>query len=185
MLYRRGGCYKCFSLLLTAILWPLGWPEGGAAEESVGEKHLNSGYTEWNLWVVGKWVSGPQEGGICHVMSCSGGSTLPRISCLSHSSPGSKLRNRRLREVELLAVSHIARERLGRDLHPELKAYPLGMAVYCLLGQLVGLFGTNVSKLEPRPRPTSSFCPVVLLPLGAQGKSAGHPGFVGHLGGGM
>ena len=56
------------------------------------------------------------------------------------------------------------------------------MGVYCLLGQL-GLFGMNVSKLEPRPRPTSSFCPAVLLPLGAQGKSAGHPGFVGHLGG--
>lgn len=33
---------------------------------------------------------------------------------------------------------------------------PSGHAVYCLLGQLVGLFGTNVSKLEPRPRPTSS-----------------------------
>lgn len=182
MLYSREGCYKCFPLLLTVMRWPLGWPKNGAAEESVGEKHLTMGTQNGAFGLLGRGESGSQEGGICHVMSCSGGVTFPRISSLSHSSPGSKLRNRRLKEVEQLALSHTARERLGRDLNPELKAYTLGIAVYCLLGQLVGLFGTNVSKLEPRPRPTSSLCPAVLLPLGTQGKFAGHPGFVGHLG---
>lgn len=162
--------------------WPLGWPKSGAAEESVGEKHLTVGTQRGTFGLLGRGESGSQEGGICHVMSCSGGDTLPRISSLSHSSPGSKLRNRRLREVEPLALSHAARERLGRDLNPELKAYTLGIAVYCLLGQLVGLFGTSVSKLEPRPRPTSSLRSAVLLPLGAQGKFVGHPGFLGHLG---
>lgn len=182
MLYSREGCYKCFSLLLTVMHWPLGWPRSGAAEESVGEKHLTVGTPSGTFGLLGRGESGSQEGGICHVMSCSGGGTLPRISSLSHSSPGSKLRNRRLREVEPLALSHTARERLGRDLNPELKAYTLGIAVYCLLGQLVGLFGTSVSKLEPRPRPTSSLRSAVLLPLGAQGKFVGHPGFFGHLG---
>lgn len=40
----------------------LGWPKGGAAEESVGEKHLTEGTQSGTFGLLGRGESGSQEG---------------------------------------------------------------------------------------------------------------------------